>query len=150
MRITMAAEYAVRCVIYLARKGEGVLTTRQEVAAGADIPAKFLSKIAQDLAKSDIIDIKQGARGGYLLRRPPEAITMLEVVEAIIGTITLNECTVRPDTCPASAVCAANRVWSRAREQVRDTLRRASFADLIAQGTCCAPKDAMFPIKENS
>jgi len=139
MRITMAAEYAVRCVIYLAQKGPGVLTTRQEVAERADIPAKFLSKIAQDLAKSDIIDIKQGAKGGYSLRHRPEDINMLTVVEAIIGTISLNECTTRPGVCPSSPTCSANRVWMAARDQVRETLRRATFADLAAKGACCGP-----------
>ena len=137
MKITMAAEYAVRCVLYLTNRGQGVLTGRQEIAEYAGIPGKFLAKIAQDLAKAGIIEIKQGARGGYLLRQDPAELTMLTVVETIIGEITLNECTVKPADCPASPRCSANRVWSRAREQVRQTLREATFAELNRSGSCC-------------
>ncbi len=139
MKITMAAEYAVRCVLYLAKQGQDVLVSRQEIADLTRTPAKFLAKIAQELAKADIITIKQGAKGGYSLHRDPNEITMLAVVEAIIGEISLNECTVRPTTCLASLDCSANLVWQRARQQVRATLRQATFADLARQGSCCVP-----------
>lgn len=139
MKITMAAEYAVRCILYLTRQGQGVLVSRQEIAEQTRIPGEFLAKIAQDLAKADIITIKQGAKGGYTLHRDPNDINMLVVVEAIIGEIALNECTVRPATCPASLGCSANQVWQRARQQVRDTLRQATFADLARSGSCVPP-----------
>ena len=139
MKITMAAEYAVRCVLYLTRQGQDVLVSRQEIADLTRTPGKFLAKIAQDLAKAGIITIKQGAKGGYSLHRNPSEITMLAVVEAIIGEISLNECTVRPTVCPASFDCSANLVWQRARQQVRDTLRQATFADLARLGSCVPP-----------
>ena len=58
MRLTRAGEYAVRCMLYLCREGRGVLTNRQEIADSADIPAHFLAKIAQQLAKAGLIEIK--------------------------------------------------------------------------------------------
>jgi Rrf2 family protein len=137
MKITMAAEYAVRCVLYLARQGQDCLVSRQEIASQARIPDSFLAKIAQDLARADIITIRQGAKGGYALHRDPEGVTMLAVVEAIIGEITLNECTTKPNACPASLDCAANVVWNHAREQLRETLRAASFASLVRAASCC-------------
>lgn len=139
MKITMAAEYAVRCVLYLAKHGQDVLVSRQEIAEQTLTPAKFLAKIAQDLAKAGILTIKQGAKGGYSLRCDPKDVNMLIVVEAIIGEICLNDCTVRPSTCPSSLDCSANRIWQRARQQVRETLRQATFADLAQQGSCCVP-----------
>lgn len=138
MKITMAAEYAVRCILYLAKQGQGCLVSRQEIAMQANIPDTFLAKIAQDLAKAGIINIKQGSKGGYSLQQPPADITMLEVVEAIIGEITLNECTTKPSSCSASPDCSANLVWRQARKQLRQTLRDANFA-LLAQGDSCFP-----------
>ena len=91
MRLTRAAEYAIRCMIYLSRQGQGVLTSRQEIAAQADIPPNFLAKIAQDLAKTGLIEIRQGARGGLVLNRHPAAISLLEVVEIMIGEIYLSQ-----------------------------------------------------------
>ena len=137
MKITMAAEYAVRCVLYLSKKGKDQLISKKEIAENTATPEKFLAKIAQELAKADIIVIKQGSKGGYSLRHDPKDITMLKVVETIIGEITLNECTTRPEICTSSKNCSANLVWQNARDQVRNTLAQADFASLLQKATCC-------------
>lgn len=137
MRLTRAGEYAVRCVLHLSRQGEGALVSRQEVAAATDTPTHFLAKIAQQLAKAGIIEIVQGSKGGYRLLRPPSAITLLEVIEAIIGEIFLNDCVARPSSCRNSSTCTMHRVWLQAREQLRAVLSAVTFADLQDEGCCC-------------
>lgn len=137
MRLTRAGEYAVRCVLYLSRHGKGKLVSRKEIAAKADIPPHFLAKIAQQLAKTGIIEILQGAGGGYRLLLEPAEITLLDVIESIIGEISLNDCVARPDSCSSSPTCTVNRVWNRAREQLRNTLRQANFATLLEEQSCC-------------
>ena len=137
MRLTRAGEYAVRCVLCLARKGRDELVSRQEVAACGDIPSHFLAKIAQQLSRAGIIEIQQGAKGGYRLLVSPEKLTLLEVIETIIGEIFLNDCVLRPESCNASSSCAVNRVWLEARTQLRDTLRQVTFAKLIEDDSCC-------------
>jgi Rrf2 family protein len=139
MRLTRAGEYAVRCVLYLSHKGKDQLVSRKEIAEQAAIPTHFLAKIAQQLAKAGIIDIQQGAAGGYRLMVEPKSITLLEVIEAIIGEIALNDCVTRPNTCAASKSCTVHRVWNKARKQLRDTLREADFATLVAEDSCCLP-----------
>ena len=136
MRLTRASEYGIRCVIYLATQGEGVVAKRKEIAKVMDIPDQFLSKIAQNLAKSGIIEIIQGARGGLRLIVPPEKLTLLDVVEAEIGQIYLNDCVIKPDSCRRSATCAVHKVWLKARKQLRNTLREVTFADLLEEETC--------------
>ena len=136
MRLTRAAEYAIRCMVYLATRGKGVLTSRQEIADKADIPTHFLAKIAQDLARANFIQIRQGAKGGFILARNPEQITMLEVVETMIGEIYLNECVSRPSSCRVSYDCAMHRVWMEARAQLRQTLNGVTFDQLIREHSC--------------
>jgi hypothetical protein len=65
MRLTRAGEYAVRCVLYLSAREEGTVVPRREVAEAMEIPGVFLGKIAQQLARSGILEIIQGARGGF-------------------------------------------------------------------------------------
>ena len=136
MKLTRAGEYAVRCVLYLASQGQGTLVSRRAIADYFDIPDKFLAKISQQLAKAGMIGIKQGARGGYVLIRDPAGITMLEVVEALIGEIALNDCVTSADSCRSSANCAVNRVWTKARDQLRATLAGVTFADLLKEDSC--------------
>jgi len=136
MRLTRAGEYAVRCALYLAYQGEGVTTNRKEIARVMDIPDQFLSKIAPQLAKAQIIEIIQGAKGGYRLIISPEKLTMLDVVEAVIGEIYLNDCVIRPESCQRAPACSAHQVWEKARNQLRDTLRQTSFKQMLAVETC--------------
>jgi Rrf2 family iron-sulfur cluster assembly transcriptional regulator len=137
MRLTRAGEYGVRCVFCLAQKGHGTVVSRQEVAACGDIPSLFLAKIAQQLARNGIIEILQGAKGGYRLLIPPDRLSLLQVVEAIIGEIFLNDCVMRPESCRASSTCAVNKVWLRARNQLRQTLDEVTFAQLLQDSDSC-------------
>lgn len=131
MRLTKAGEYAIRCVLYLSMQKEGVVTSRNEIANAMDIPSEFLAKIAQQLSRSDILEIIQGPKGGFRLLVPPEKITLLDVIEIMMGEIFLNECALRPETCSQSSTCAVHTVWVKARAQFRETLRQANFAQLI-------------------
>ncbi len=138
MRLTKAGEYAVRCALYLSYKGEGVTTSRREIARVMDIPDQFLGKIAQQLAKAQIIEIIQGAKGGYRLLISPDKLTMLDVVEAVIGKIFLNDCVIRPESCQRAPACSAHQVWEKARNQLRNTLRQASFKQMLEDENCGA------------
>jgi Rrf2 family protein len=138
MRLTRAGEYAVRCVLFLAARGQGVLCARKEIASVMDIPDPFLGKIAQQLARAGLIEIVQGARGGLRLNRPPGEVTLLEVVEAVIGEIFLNDCIMRPDSCNRSNACAVHHVWDKARSQLRQTLAEATFTAILADTACIA------------
>jgi Rrf2 family protein len=85
--LTRAGEYAVRCMLYLASLGTGELAMRKEIARAMDIPEQFLGKIAQQLSWAGFIDIVQGAKGGHRLVVPPQKLTLLDVVEAVVSEI---------------------------------------------------------------
>lgn len=136
MRLTRAGEYAVRCMVYLAHKGQGVLISKQEICASADIPTHFLTKIAQELAKAQLITIRQGPKGGYSLLPKPEDVSLLQIVEVMIGEIFLNDCVDRPQSCTVSNSCSVHRVWDKARNQLRETLGSVDLAELSKQESC--------------
>lgn len=136
MRLTKAGEYAIRCALFLSLNGPGTVCRRKAIALAMDIPDAFLGKIAQQLAKAGIIEIIQGSKGGYRLLVSPGNLTMLDVVEAVIGEIYLNDCVIRPESCQRASSCTIHRVWEEARDQLRDTLRKADFKSIIADGSC--------------
>lgn len=136
MRLTRAAEYAIRCIVYLSQLGRGVLASKNDIAERAEIPPHFLAKIAQDLARAGLIDIRQGPKGGFVLLKEPREITLLEVVETMIGEIYLNDCVAKPSSCNALRACGVHQVWISARNQLRETLRKATFDQLVREKTC--------------
>lgn len=128
----------------LAKNGTDKIVSRHEVSASGNIPPHFLAKIAQQLSRAGIIEILQGARGGYRLLIPPEKLSLLDVIEAIIGEIFLNDCVVRPESCHASSSCAVNSIWLKARDQLRQTLDQVTFAELIEDESCCMIQTDIF------
>ncbi len=104
-----------------------------------DIPTQFLGKIAQQLAHAGLVEIVQGSKGGLRLAVLPEKISLLDVVEAVIGEIFLNDCILKPEACNRSSTCAAHLVWEKARNQLRATLQDATFAKLLQENSCFNP-----------
>jgi len=136
MRLTKAGEYAIRCALFLAFQGMGVVSNKKEIAHAMDIPDQYLGKIAQQLARAGIIEIVRGSKGGYRLLVPSGKLTMLDVVEAVIGEIYLNDCVLRPETCSRTTSCSIHRIWEKARDQLRETLRQADFKNILSDESC--------------
>jgi Rrf2 family protein len=139
MRLSRAGEYAIRCMLYLSIAGKGVLVSRKTVAKEMDIPEQFLGKIAQQLARAGLIEIIQGARGGYRLLVVPGGLTLLSVIEAVIGKIFLNDCILRPESCDRSTACKVHVVWGNVRNQLRDSLQKVTFTALMDESPACEP-----------
>ena len=139
MRLTKAGEYAVRCILYLSSLEVNRVGSRKEIARMMDIPEQFLGKIAQQLARAGFIEIIQGAKGGFRLIVSPQKVTVLGVVEAVMGEIFLNDCLMRSDACNRSNSCAVHMVWEKARNQLRQTLQEATFDSLIKGDSCTDP-----------
>lgn len=150
MRLTRAGEYAIRCILYLSVKGKGVLISKKEIAEHCSIPPKFLAKIAQDLARARIIEIRQGPKGGFVLAEEPSEISLLNVVEAIIGEIYLNDCVARPNSCVASSTCVVHRAWNRLRNRLRQAMDEITFADLAKEPNCLPNFDHPEELKQVS
>lgn len=135
MRLTRAAEYAVRCILHMAGRPHFSLVSRKEISRDMGIPDQFLGKIAQQLARAGILEILQGARGGFRLLRAPGDISLLEVIEAVQGELFLNDCIMNPRSCRRVPTCAVHMVWDKARQDLRRTLGEADFRQLNAS-TC--------------
>jgi Rrf2 family protein len=101
-----------------------------------DIPEQFLSKIAQQLSHAGLIELVQGSKGGLRLAVSPKKINLLDVVEAVMGELFLNDCIMWPESCNRSDTCAVHLVWEKARNQLRTTLRKATFAKLLQEDSC--------------
>jgi Rrf2 family protein len=128
MQITKQADYALRAVLYLARIEDGSKASTKAIAEKQKIPPSFLAKIVSQLSIAGLIQTSRGARGGVILARPPEQVSILDVIEAIDGPILLNECTGTPKICPFEGKCPLHDVWCETRNMIHDKLSTATFA----------------------
>ncbi len=131
MQITRAAEYAIRGVLYLCSQPEGSVCLLSEISENQKIPPSFLSKIFQNLAKVGIVSSFRGTGGGFALIKNPSEITLLEVLEAIEGPISLNVCLIDGNTCDNRPTCPVHPIWKDAQQYLTTLLGTRNFEELV-------------------
>jgi len=134
MQITRQADYALRAILYLARRERleaDKKAATSQIAEDQEIPASFLAKIISQLSIAGLINTSRGAKGGVSLARKPEEISLLDVVEAIDGPITLNECVNDPSVCSFGDNCPIHDVWCEAKAELVNKLSKSTFDKLL-------------------
>jgi Rrf2 family protein len=114
MQFTRKGDYALRAMAYLAGVERDVPYTIDEIAGNSKVPRHFLAKILKDLTRANLLIAVKGAHGGYMLARRSSEISVLEVIEAAVGPMTLNICLGEQDRCPETATCEFYPVWKKA------------------------------------
>jgi Rrf2 family transcriptional regulator, iron-sulfur cluster assembly transcription factor len=130
MHLTMAGEYAIRTMMDLSARPFGATVSIPAVAAQWDIPESYLRKISAQLAKARLLTTHRGVGGGLSLARPAEEITLLDVMEAVEGPLSLNRCLIDTRACSRTERCAVHRLWAEGQEKLKETLRGRSLAEL--------------------
>ncbi|MCK4341697.1 MAG: Rrf2 family transcriptional regulator [Phycisphaerae bacterium] len=87
MRLGRAAAYAVFATAHLAENKNGNPIQGREIAESCGVPSGHLLKILQQLVRARILSSERGPAGGFVLRKDPHEITLLEIIEAIDGPI---------------------------------------------------------------
>ncbi len=129
MEITRETDYAIRCILYLSdRKGE--ISMVEDIAKEMQIPKSFLAKIVQKLARASLVKSFRGVKGGFQLDRPSREISLLDVIEAIEGDVSMNVCALDRTLCGRSKDCPAHPVWVDIRKDFRKILKKYNFARL--------------------
>ena len=131
MNISVKSEYALKAVFdlasqYLAAPG-GASTSPvkiAEIAKRQKIPQKFLELILAGLKQSGFVDSRRGAEGGYLLARPPDSITVGEVLRAVENV---------KSTTRAQTDDPFSDIWNRVDVAVSNVLDRTSFGELARE-----------------
>jgi Rrf2 family protein len=110
-----------------------------EIAAEEDLPRAYLEQLVMSLREAQLVTSTRGARGGYELARPPEAISMSEVLRALEGPIAPMMCASDDPEhaigCDRSARCTVNVLWVRLRDAISGALESMTLADLVPPRT---------------
>ncbi len=137
--MTEGVEWAAHCAVVLAMLPPEATLPASALAEYHGVPAPYLAKSLQALARAGLVASVPGRGGGYRLGRPPERITLFDVVEAVEGTAPFFRCTeIRkrgPARGPARSyppVCAIAGAMARAEDAWRAELRGTTVADLAA------------------
>ncbi|MFH1173255.1 MAG: Rrf2 family transcriptional regulator [bacterium] len=129
MKLTRAADYAIRLLTHLsANGGEG---TALELAKEIDVPFNHLAKLVPILSRHGYIVTKKGKGGGLKLAKDPKQIDLAELVAAIEGPIVVSDCIFNRQTCRFSGKCQARKCLGKVRQAMVDVLSSTTIYDLV-------------------
>ena len=135
LKINRQTDYAVRVVLALAKRGEGIRVSTAEVQGEMLIPKALMTRIVAQLANKGLINTYAGRDGGLMLPRPATQITLKDVVEAFEGPILLSECLQAKgeDDCPYRTNCPVRSKWGRVQVAMLREMASITFEDLVKE-----------------
>ena len=133
MKITYKGDYSLKAMLNLAlHYNKGVLPI-QELAKKGDIPYKFLEQILLSLKRGGFVGSKRGVNGGYFLAKPPENITVGDVIRFIEGPIEPVACAKQDsyEKCKDFPYCVFKDIWSQVYTATSLVVDTITFAELV-------------------
>ncbi len=132
MIYSKTAKYAVLALAEVSRRSGGDYVSTHEIADVAAIPYPHFAKTIGLLKRAGLVATSRGKAGGILLARPAGEITILDVVLAVDGPGTLNDCPLFLEACDCRRNCSLHSLWREAHDAVVAFLEHTTIADVAA------------------
>jgi len=134
LRVTRLTDYATVVLTVLASQPEEAVLSASELAELAGLEPPTVSKLLKLLAQADLVAGFRGTHGGYRLARAAEAITLIEIVEAMEGPLAITECSrLDHSQCGIFHRCGIRAGWRRINDVIGDALRAVSLAEMARE-----------------
>lgn len=118
LTLSTKGRYATRIIIYLALHRSSISVRKQQIAKAEGISADYVEQILIRLKSAGLVESRRGVSGGFLLAREPETISVLEILEAVEGTITL--VAADKEETDRVSIKITGDVWAGATSTLRD------------------------------
>jgi Rrf2 family protein len=105
-----------------------------DIAERQDISVKYLEQLIIPLRKAGYVKSVRGPKGGYILAKPPEEITVGDVVNVLEGGVSLTDCIEDPDICEKSDTCLTRGLWQEATQAISERLDAVTLSEMIESG----------------
>lgn len=133
MKFSTKSRYGLRLMVELALNysAEEPLPL-SDIAQKQNLSEGYLEQLITSLRKSDLVHSVRGARGGYLLSRPPAEITAGDVIRALEGPLAPTDCVREdcPEPCERADICVTRHLWERVKNEISNVLDSTTLEDL--------------------
>jgi Rrf2 family protein len=140
LRLSKKADYALMATKHLATRPDAASASAREIAEAYDIPLELLAKVLQRLVRARLMVSVQGTRGGYRLARPPHAITVADVIQAVDGPVAVTACSADDHRCDQYSKCSIRDPLWKIRGRIIEALTTVSVAELANDDAAPAPE----------
>lgn len=152
MRLSTRSRYGTRMMLDLAQHYDEGPIQIGNIAKRQDISVKYLEQLIIPLKKANLIRSFRGPKGGHMLAKPPDEITVGEIVDLLEGGIDLAGCIENPEDCDRSHSCLTRDIWKEATDAMFDKLNSITLSNMIEMGEdniaiCSPPRTMSAPAK---
>lgn len=141
MMLTRKTEYAIRALWELGQHPDTLVTANQ-IAQRQGIPPKFLPQIVSELSQAGLLRSVRGYGGGLRLARPASEVSVLAVIHAVQGQLSVFECQQDNFDCVHHPDCDLRELYDRTQQAAEDILRNTFLSDLKLGGKTTATSDS--------
>ncbi len=133
MRLSTKARYAARAMTELALHYGGDPVKLKDIASSQDISIKYLEQLMYPLRTGNFVKTQKGSRGGYSLSRPPEDVTLYDIVYCVEGSLAPVDCVDNQQACDRVDLCVTRNVWARVHDAIIKELKSTTLAALAEE-----------------
>lgn len=134
--LSKTAEYALRAVVWLARE-PGRTESADHLSKIAKVPRRYLHKVLQDLVHAEIVRSQPGPRGGYVLDKPPEEVSILDIVNAVAPLERIRECPLGLSS--HTSLCPLHQELDKAYAATEQAFAGVTLAELTSSTSLIVP-----------
>ena len=130
LKLSKKADYGLIAVKHLAMHGADGSCSATDIAELYGISTPLMAKVLQKLAKRNLVTARHGSSGGYQLARDPSRITLLEVISAIDGPLSITSCVTHRGPCYQTPTCSVREPLRRVNESILQMLSTVTIAQM--------------------
>jgi len=134
MKLSTRSRYGTRMMLDLAQRYDQGPVQIGDVSKRENISVKYLEQLIIPLKKANFIKSVRGPKGGHMLAKSPEEITVGEIVRILEGGINLSSCIENPEVCDRTNHCLTRGVWEEATKAMYDKLNSVTLSKMINNG----------------
>ncbi|MGB8993416.1 MAG: Rrf2 family transcriptional regulator [Desulfobaccales bacterium] len=131
MKLSTRSRYGTRLLLDMAQHYNQGPVQLGDIARRQEISVKYLEQIIIPLKRAHFIETVRGPKGGHILAKPPEEITVAEIVGLLEDSTSLVQCTERAEVCGRASTCPTRLIWKKASQAMFDTLKSVTLADMV-------------------
>jgi Rrf2 family protein len=131
MEVSTKGRYSVRIMAFLASRPSDQVATKIEIAAAEGTSPQYVQQLMGQLGVAGLVSSRRGRKGGFLLARPPESITVASVLRAAEGELQLVPCR-SAASCERAADCPTRPMWMKATELLEEVFQGTTIAQLVS------------------
>ncbi|MBE5768802.1 MAG: Rrf2 family transcriptional regulator [Clostridiales bacterium] len=138
MKLSTKGKYGLYAMYYLAQHfGQGCQPLKAVAESG--VPEDYLEQLLGTLRRAGLVATVRGAQGGYALAKPPEEITVGDIIDVLEGPLNISECVGDESCCRRAGQCRSRQVWEYLSRSINQVLQSITLRDMLEQESFGGP-----------